>query len=165
MEFAEALLALGVGGTSEWETLSATALKMAYLKKVRAHPPERDPQGFQRVREAYELLRAIEPGRDAFGGASRFFPSTATGAERTAPTPAHEADETVRVAISLNAEPGGPAFDHLQQALTAQQYDAAADAMIEISVERIALEQQRSSEISASHERLLRLVADLDRRG
>lgn len=35
----------------------SAAVRAAYLRAVKAHPPERDPDGFQRVREAYELLR------------------------------------------------------------------------------------------------------------
>ncbi len=39
---------------------SATAaeVRLAYLQQVRAHPPERDPEGFKRVREAYDVLRS-----------------------------------------------------------------------------------------------------------
>lgn len=33
-------------------------LKRAYLRKVKAHPPDREPQQFDRVRRAYELLSA-----------------------------------------------------------------------------------------------------------
>jgi hypothetical protein len=33
-------------------------LRRAYLRAVKAHSPERDPEGFQRVRAAYELLCA-----------------------------------------------------------------------------------------------------------
>ncbi len=33
-------------------------LRKAYLQKVREHPPERDPETFKRVREAYETLRS-----------------------------------------------------------------------------------------------------------
>ncbi len=33
-------------------------VRQAYLRKVREHPPERDPEGFKRVREAYETLRS-----------------------------------------------------------------------------------------------------------
>lgn len=41
----------------ESEATSAQA-RAAYLQKVREHPPERDPEGFKRIREAYELLRS-----------------------------------------------------------------------------------------------------------
>ena len=33
-------------------------IRAAYFGLVRAHPPERDPEGFKRVREAYEQLRS-----------------------------------------------------------------------------------------------------------
>jgi hypothetical protein len=33
-------------------------VRRAYLRQVKAHPPERDPEGFRRVREAFELLQA-----------------------------------------------------------------------------------------------------------
>src|SRR5437762_13014412 len=33
-------------------------VRLAYLQKVREHPPERDPEGFKRIRESYELLRS-----------------------------------------------------------------------------------------------------------
>ena len=45
-----ALLGLGPDATDE-------DIRRAYLLKVRAHPPERDPDMFQKVRDAYELLR------------------------------------------------------------------------------------------------------------
>ena len=35
----------------------ADRVRRAYLRKVREHPPERDPDGFQRVRAAFDLLR------------------------------------------------------------------------------------------------------------
>ncbi len=40
-------------------TRQATALevKEAYFKLVHDYPPERDPEGFQRIRAAYEALR------------------------------------------------------------------------------------------------------------
>lgn len=37
---------------------TSAEVRGAYLQKVRAYPPERDPEGFKRVREAYELLRS-----------------------------------------------------------------------------------------------------------
>jgi curved DNA-binding protein CbpA len=36
---------------------SLADVKTAYFKLVREHPPERDPDGFRRIREAYEALR------------------------------------------------------------------------------------------------------------
>jgi curved DNA-binding protein CbpA len=38
-------------------TASAAEIKQAYFALVRAHPPERDPETFKRVRAAYERLR------------------------------------------------------------------------------------------------------------
>ena len=35
----------------------AAEIKRAYFALVRAHPPERDPEAFKRVRAAYERLR------------------------------------------------------------------------------------------------------------
>lgn len=38
-------------------------IRAAYLKKVKEHPPERSPEAFERIRDAYELLR--DPRRRA----------------------------------------------------------------------------------------------------
>ncbi len=38
-------------------TAGAAEIKAAYFRLVRAHPPERDPATFKRVRAAYERLR------------------------------------------------------------------------------------------------------------
>ena len=38
-------------------SVSADTIRRAYLRAVRAHPPERDPEGFRRIRDAYELLK------------------------------------------------------------------------------------------------------------
>jgi len=132
MEFAEALLALGVSGASEWEALSAEALKRAYLKKVRAHPPERDPEGFQRVREAYELLRALAPVQTAIRQRAPSTPSAAMSAESPPPVAQPESDETERASRARKAEPDNTGFARLQQALSQQQHDTAADVMIEL---------------------------------
>ena len=35
-----------------------TEIKQAYFALVREHPPERDPEGFKRIRAAYEKLKA-----------------------------------------------------------------------------------------------------------
>jgi hypothetical protein len=54
-EEAKQLLALGD------EAVDAEGLHRAYLRKVKAHKPDVDPEGFARVREAYELLRRPAP--------------------------------------------------------------------------------------------------------
>jgi len=38
-------------------------IRAAYLKKVKEHPPERSPAAFERIRDAYEVLR--DPRRRA----------------------------------------------------------------------------------------------------
>lgn len=45
--------------------LSATdeEVRAAYLRKVKEHPPDRSPDAFERVRDAYEVLR--DPRRRA----------------------------------------------------------------------------------------------------
>jgi len=55
----EALTELGVG-----HDVDRVGARRAYLRGVKQHPPERDPSGFARLREAYELVQAYaeEPG-------------------------------------------------------------------------------------------------------
>jgi curved DNA-binding protein CbpA len=38
-------------------------IRAAYLKKVKEYPPERSPEAFERIRDAYDLLR--DPRRRA----------------------------------------------------------------------------------------------------
>ena len=66
MTFDEALEAIGVE-----PGVDDKALRRAYLRAVKAHPPERDPDGFQRVRAAYELLQAQLPYHVAGAGEER----------------------------------------------------------------------------------------------
>lgn len=49
-EQAAALLGVPLGATDE-------ALRRAYLEQVQAHPPDRKPEQFERIRDAYEQLR------------------------------------------------------------------------------------------------------------
>lgn len=49
--FAAALARLDVE-----EDADARTLRRAYRKAARNHPPDRDPEGFRAVRDAYELL-------------------------------------------------------------------------------------------------------------
>ncbi|HEY1817074.1 MAG TPA: hypothetical protein VGG74_32225 [Kofleriaceae bacterium] len=53
MRIAEALDVLGL----ERLDVERTALRRQYMRLLREHPPERDPDGFKRLREAFELLR------------------------------------------------------------------------------------------------------------
>jgi curved DNA-binding protein CbpA len=51
--FEEARALLGLGEADE----DLAAIKRAYRRAVVQHPPDRDPDGFRRIRDAYELLR------------------------------------------------------------------------------------------------------------
>jgi curved DNA-binding protein CbpA len=53
--FLEAAVRLGVGTGADRAQIRAAYKKLAVL-----HPPDRDPEGFRTIREAYELL--TEPG-------------------------------------------------------------------------------------------------------
>lgn len=53
--YEDAFEALGLAAGS-----SAREIKRAYRARVAAHPPDRDPEGFRRVREAYELVSQPE---------------------------------------------------------------------------------------------------------
>jgi curved DNA-binding protein CbpA len=69
---------LGVGADATDEQVRA-----AWLAAVRRHPPDRDPAGFKRAREAYELLSDGDvrvahrlfgrPGLRTLGDLARFF--------------------------------------------------------------------------------------------
>ncbi|HEX2678912.1 MAG TPA: hypothetical protein VHM19_19810 [Polyangiales bacterium] len=52
MDFREALGLLGVEPGQD-----AATVRRAYLRKLKQHPPERDPEGFKRLRDAYEQLQ------------------------------------------------------------------------------------------------------------
>lgn len=58
--FDEALDVLGIDAS-----VDEKGARRAYFRAVKAHPPERDPAGFERVREAYELIRSELPYRGA----------------------------------------------------------------------------------------------------
>jgi len=57
-ERVEALVLLGLDATAD-----AAAIKQAYRRGAIAHPPDTDPEGFRKVRAAYE--RASDPWREA----------------------------------------------------------------------------------------------------
>lgn len=48
----DALEVLGIVGRASEEEIRA-----AYLRKVKEHPPDRSPEEFERIRDAYETVR------------------------------------------------------------------------------------------------------------
>jgi len=85
---------------------SEAEIKQAYFALVREHPPEGDPDGFKRIRAAYEKLRAggeraetdlfLIEGKDAFGTAA---------IQKSPATPQPSTPETIRAdLLALEAE-------------------------------------------------------------
>ncbi len=66
-------------------TATAADIKKAYFALVRAHPPEREPEAFKRIRAAYERLRDEESRADTDMLLLRSFP--ASGRKRRLPQP------------------------------------------------------------------------------
>ena len=58
MELKEALVELGLDPADRHDEAT---VRRAYLKGVKVRKPETDPEGFRRLREAYELLRVFGP--------------------------------------------------------------------------------------------------------
>lgn len=52
------------------EPVTHDRLRRAYLRRLRAHPPERDPDGFRRLREAFEQLEPWARMHDRMQAAS-----------------------------------------------------------------------------------------------
>ena len=50
--------ALDAVGLASLEGVTSDSLRRAYLRKLREHPPERDPDGFAHLRAAFEMVRA-----------------------------------------------------------------------------------------------------------
>jgi len=65
MQRETALETLGLAGKP-----TADELRRAYLRQVRAHSPERDPEAFRRVRDAYELLQGWASPSEALAAPS-----------------------------------------------------------------------------------------------
>lgn len=74
------------------EKVSADALRRAYLRRIKQHPPERDPEGFRALREAYECLSRWLPAepRRADGEPER---ASIAQALSTAPADRHAATD------------------------------------------------------------------------
>ena len=73
-------------GLSAGEPVTHDRLRRAYLRRLRAHPPERDPDGFRQLREAFEQLEPWARMHDHIQAAE----SEPSGA------PAHSSDEPDR---------------------------------------------------------------------
>lgn len=58
MTLEEARKLLGLDGSTD-----LSAARRAYLRAIKQHPPERDPEGFQKVRAAYELVQKAGAAR------------------------------------------------------------------------------------------------------
>src|SRR6187402_2882370 len=114
MSEAEAFEILGLTGLG---VSSAGELKRAYLKQVRQHPPERDPEGFRRVRDAYELLQ--QSGSPPVAGA----PQTAPVNLPAAPPPLSSAELPTPTATPI---------ERLVEALNARRPKAAGQVLLEI---------------------------------
>ncbi len=123
MDVVEAFETLGLDESDE---LSAEQLKRSYLRKVRQHPPERDPAGFQQVRQAYELLQQRSNGRAELSAhVARPEPFSAPAPDRTSEPPrASSAD-----APKPSAEPSIPQPEPAQSRTPDPPAPAASDAL------------------------------------
>jgi hypothetical protein len=62
MTWTEALRVLGVN-----EDVGFKDVRRAYLKLIKVHKPEQDPEGFQRVRQAFEMVSPVLQARERGG--------------------------------------------------------------------------------------------------
>ncbi len=60
---------------------SRDRVRRAYMRKLREHPPERDPDGFQRLRSAYELAMMVVGDEPATGPEQIVVPTPIVNAE------------------------------------------------------------------------------------
>jgi|GEM_PF-6842401 len=84
-------------------------IRRAYMKAVRAHPPERDPEGFQRVRAAYELLERrdlLDAQRVVLTEDLPLAPITAQVLETASRPNGESPDRPVSKSLSLQQRPG-----------------------------------------------------------
>lgn len=134
MDLDEARSILGVD-----EACTADALRRAYFRTAKRHKPDLDPDGFRRVREAYELI---------LGNALGLADSPANDDEpRRAPTPqpATELDRLHRI------------VEHLDR-------DAVTDAALEL-IELLRLRQVSTEVVSPPPELMLFVFLELQTLG
>jgi curved DNA-binding protein CbpA len=99
--FEEARAALGLGDEED----DAAAIKRSYRRAVVEHPPDTDPDGFRRVRDAYELLR--DPWARAEELLTRPLPEVPPPASPAAPPGAPRGATAVALLrlAAMNADP------------------------------------------------------------
>jgi hypothetical protein len=92
-------------GLETGEPITHDRLRRAYLRRLRAHPPERDPEGFRQLREAFEALEPLARMHDYVRAAA---------VERAQSCAAADADEPERSGVSPDEDndeasaPAGP---------------------------------------------------------
>ena len=146
MEVTEAVEILGL---DEHNLLGAEQLKRSYLRKVRQHPPERDPDGFQRVRQAYELLQQQALGLlTSSGYAPRpELPSTPSP-ERPDPDMPTPAANDVSQPLEPASASASDALPRLRSAIRESKWVTAGNALLELYADASPLEQLPPPEIA-----------------
>ncbi len=126
MELEDARAQLGVDSTTD-----ARALRRAYLRALKLHPPERDPEGFRRVRDAFEVLSSEVSTRTISAEVVDAPPSTSEDssvpdAVVVAPAPPAWADQERHQSIvhQLAQAPAAARLMRLEQELAATPDDA-----------------------------------------
>ena len=140
LERAAARELLGVG-----EDADADTLRRAYLRALKKHRPERDPEGFKRVREAYELLQTSIGARWAGPPPSALRPSALDEAPAGVDAPARDAPVEDLGSASLDALAQGdvdaylgPApHDPVEEAIWRAYDEALADGDTDAAVEAL----------------------------
>lgn len=109
-------------------TATPEEIKAAYFKRVRRHPPDKDPAGFRRLQAAYDVLRQ-EKTRKEYDDTQRTDPEARAffdaGRRLLQDGKAAEALQLIKQALAR--QPGSPVVrDLLVQALVAEkQYEEA----------------------------------------
>lgn len=126
MQVDVALEVLGLSGEP-----TAVEVRRAYLRQVKLHPPERDADGFRRVREAYERLQAgyvaspVAPPVPAVAEEPRGAPIPVPSPERAEAAPA-----VVAPPVPSFWQPVQEQLELLKRALAEGDPVAAAERMI-----------------------------------
>jgi hypothetical protein len=125
MDLAEALAELGLAPAGPHDQAT---IRRAYLKGVKVRKPETDPEGFRRLREAYELLRVFGPGLAYPAPTSAPDTAHAPDSPRSPATPADPAADATADELpgddrgdDTGADPVTPYLDRLD-ALPAQPW-------------------------------------------